>query len=540
MAEELSGDIVIVGAGVAGSLLGWQLAAAGARVLLLDAGPRTDRSEAVRTFRAALAKTAESPYPEVAHAPRPTALDLGAYYHQEGPDRFKSTYERRVGGTTWHWLGSTPRLLPNDLRMRARYRLATDWPIGYPDLEPWYLAAEQALGVAGDSAEDLGSPRSGPYPMPALPPSYLDRQVAAAVQRLGLRVRATPQARNVQAYDDRPPCCGNASCIPICPIHAKYDATAHVAKAEAAGAQLLPDTVAHRLDVGRDGRVSAVRCKRPDGSELVARGRLVVLAAHAIETPKLLLMSRTEGLPGGVANASDQVGRNLMDHPVQLSWALAKEPLYPFRGPLATSGIEHLRDGSFRRTRAAFRVEIGNDGWTWPGGAPIELAPQLIDGGRYGQALVDALGQHAARQLRLASLVEQLPEPENRVLLSERTDALGLPRPRIQYRVGPYVRAGLDEARRVHERIFGALAATETHHRDEPEGAGHIMGTCRMGADPKTSVVNPDLRSHDHPNLFIVGSGVFPTAGTANPTLTLAALALRAVPTLSATLVALA
>lgn len=524
-------DVLIVGAGVAGSLAAWRLAQAGAKVLVLEAGPRTERAEALAHFQRAAVRTPESPYPEAPHAPRPVSDDPHHYYVQEGPDLFKSTYERRVGGTTWHWLGTTLRFLPEDFRLRTRYGVGEDWPIAYGDLEPWYCQAEEQLGVAGDDGEDLGSPRSRPYPLPPIPQTYLDRRVAQAVAGPGLKltVQPTPQARNSRSYDGRPPCCGNASCIPICPIWAKYDATVHVRKAEALGAQVIEDAVASFVEVDPAGRIASIRYRRPDGTLHRATARVYVLAAHAIEVPKLLLLSRTGALPDGVANSSGQVGRNLMDHPIQLSWALAKSPLYPYRGPLSTSGIEQLRGGDFRRDRAAYRIEIANDGWSWPQGDPIVSASALIGRGIRGPALVARLNEQAERELRLASLIEQIPDGDNRITPAfDRLDALGIPRPRIRYRVDDYVRRGMADARDVHERIFDSLQASERRHGTTYEGAGHIIGTYRMGENPKTSVVDRAQRSHDHPNLFLLGSGVFPSSGTANPTLTLAALALQA------------
>ena len=234
------------------------------------------------------------------------------------------------------------------------------------------------------------------------------------------------------------------------------------------------------------GRVTAIRFKRWDGSEGVATGKIFVLAAHAIETPRLLLHSRSEAMPNGVANSSDQVGRNLMDHPTQLSWALAAEPVWPYRGPLSTSSIENLRDGSFRKDRAAFRIEIGNDGWAWPKGAPITTAADFARQGLRGRGLDNALRDQASRHLRLASLVEQLPDPDNRVTLDpDEKDIYGVPLPRLAYRLDAYVEAGLAAARDAHAEIFGRAR----RHRDpasrRAEGAGHIIGTARMGNDPK-------------------------------------------------------
>ncbi len=530
---EYTADVVIVGAGVAGLLTAWKLTQAGAKVLVLESGPRVNRAEALATYRQAAVKTPDAPYPSVPYAPSPSVAALDDYYVQVGPTPFKSTYVRRVGGTTWHWLGTSLRHLPTDFKLQSQYGIAADWPLTYDDLEPWYTAAEQELGVAGNKSEDLGSPRKGEYPMPPLPLSYLDRQLAIAVTPLGYSVKETPQARNSIAFEGRPPCCGSASCVPICPIGAKYDATVHARKAEAAGAEIIEQAVVYQVEIDGEGKVSGVRFKHPDGSEHRATGRIFVLAAHAIETPKLLLMSRTDALPNGVANSSDQVGRNLMDHPVQLSWALAETPLYPYRSPLENAGIEDFRDGDFRRERSAFRMAIGEDGWSFPGTTPDVLVTDLLGQGLRGAALRNALNAQVARQFRFAILMEQMPLPENRVTPAwDKLDALGLPRPQIDYRLGDFVEKGMVEARRIADQIFDAVGVTFREHGTAHEGAGHVMGTYRMGTDPKISVVNAQQRSHDHPNLFLLGSGVFPTVGTANPTLTIAALALWAADTI--------
>ncbi len=537
MADDISADVVIVGSGISGALLAARLAEAGVKVAILEAGASVDRTDAVQTFWNALIKVPECPYPPTPEAMHPISNDMDFWYAQVGPDKFKSTYLKVVGGTTWHWLGTCLRFVPNDFRLKTAYGLGEDWPISYDDLEPFYGQAENEIGVAGDSAEDLGSPRTSRYPMPAIPQTVLDKAYAAALAGSRYEVRATPQGRNSITWNDRPGCCGNASCIPICPVQAKYDATVHVAKARAKGAALHEKTTATFVEVGPDRRVAAIRFKRWDGTEGRATGRVFVIAAHAIETPRLLLNSRSDATPNGVANASDQVGRHLMDHPIQLSWALAKEPVWPYRGPLSTSGIENLRDGPFRSERPAFRIEIGNDGWSWPTGAPVSTAEELAKQGLRGKALDAKLSDLVSRQLRVASLIEQFPDPENRVTLDpDQRDMYGVPRPRLAYRIDDHVRAGMAAARAAHTEIFEKLGASGVEHRPEPEGAGHIIGTARMGDDPERSVVDRELRSHDHPNLFIVGSSVFPTSATANPTLTIAALSLRSVEAVKAAL----
>jgi glucose dehydrogenase len=537
MADAISADVVIIGSGISGAMLAAGLARAGVKVAILEAGDQVDRATAVNTYWNAAIKVPECAYPPTAQAMHPVTNDLTSWYLQDGPDNFASTYIKVVGGTTWHWLGTCLRLVPNDFQLETLYGQGIDWPISYADLESFYGAAEAAIGVSGDSASDLGAPRTTPYPMPEIPQTYLDKAYVKALAGTEYVVRSTPQGRNSTDRDTRPACCGNASCIPVCPVQAKYDATVHLDQATAAGAVLHAKSTAVFVETGADRRVTAVRFKRWDGSEGRATAKVFVLAAHAIESPRLLLNSKSEQTPSGVANSSDQVGRNLMDHPTQLSWALAKDPVYPYRGPLSTSGIENLRDGPFRRQRGAFRIEIGNDGWSWPTGAPISTAQDFANQGLRGKALDKAIHDQASRHIRLAALVEQPPDPANRITLDAvQKDIYGVPLPRIAYRIDQYTQDGMAEARKAHADIFTRLGASEIQHSYQAQGAGHIIGTLRMGSDSRTSVVDKDLRSHDHPNLFVLGSSVFPTSATANPTLTIAALALRAVPTVKASL----
>lgn len=523
-------DVVIVGAGIAGALIAWQLATSGAKVVVLEAGPVVDRSTGPKTaFAQLVSSTPEAAYPLSPWAPKPSVLDPNGYYVQKGPDTFSSNYERQVGGTTWHWLGTAIRLLPNDFRMRSNYGVGVDWPISYEDLEPWYLEAEAAIGVAGDDDEDNGAPRSGSYPMPPIPLTYSDQQFAKAAASLGLKVTATPQARVSAAagFNNRPQCCGNAFCIPMCPIGAKYDATVHLDLAKDAGAEIRENAVVFRLGTGQSGRITSVHYRRPDKTEDTITGRIVVVAAHAVETPKLLLMSASESAPKGIANSSDQVGRNLMDHPTQLSYAMAIDPMGPYRAPLSTAGIEQLRDDPARADRSSFRIEIGNDGWSWPDMDPVSWSRKLIENGIWGKKLYTQIAGLNTRAVRMAALCEQLPDPESRVTLSTELDEIGIPRPEMHYQIDDYARAGLATARSQFDAIFEALGTSQVTHVDEIQGAGHIMGTHRMGATAKDSVTDSSGRAWDHSNLWLAGSGLFPTTGTGNPTLTIAALALR-------------
>jgi choline dehydrogenase-like flavoprotein len=411
--------------------------------------------------------------------------------------------------------------------MRSRFEVGVDWPISYEELAPFYDESERVLGVAGSNTESWGAPGASDYPMPAIPPSHLDTVVGKVLAPLGMSLGIFPQARNSVRYDERPQCCGNASCVPLCPIGAKYDASVHATKAEKAGARLETGAVVHRLETDANHLVSTVHFRRPDGSAGSAVGRIVVLAAHAIETPKLLLMSRDERTPKGVANSSATVGRYLMSHIDQGTRGLTKAPIYPYRGPVLTSAIREYRDGSFRGKHSAIGTSISNEGWRHLG--PQATAIALVERGFSGQRLKDSIAWRTERELTLGSSAETLPDPSNRIVPDEtRTDAIGIPRPRIHYRIDDYAKAGLALAMRRQEAIFAALQSTEVETLPMVTSSGTILGTTRMGNDPRESVVDRNLRAHDHANLLIVGGMVFPTAGMHPATLTIAALALRA------------
>jgi len=539
-------DVIVVGAGVAGAMVGYRLAQAGASVLIIEAGSRNpSRAQMVGSYATNALKTLHSPYINTESDTKAPSPDTSITYYDQPPlphTQYKSTYERRTGGSTWHWLGHTPRLLRSDFEMRTRYGGGAsfppglvNWPLTYDDLEPWYCKAEREMGVAGSDEEwkDLfDSPRSKPFPMSMIWPSYSDTWIAERINgkeytdgkyKFNYSVRSTPAARNSELYDGRPPCAGNSICIPLCPIGAKYDGAVHVAKATAAGAALWEQCVVTKLDRDADGSVHTVHFFTYGGESQSVKAEVVVVAAHAIETPKLLLMS-------GLANKSDQVGRNLMDHLSKSTFGIAPEKLFPFRGPPSTSGIESFRDGEFRRESAGFRVSLNNDGWSRKNAPYAEIIDLVTNKQLIGSELQTALFDRVTRQLRLSCSVEVAPDTNNRVELSAMTDALGLPHPRITFTPPQYSLKGLAQATKILADIFRLIGATEVDLGAENayDGAGHIMGTCRMGSDPKSSVVDSQCRSHDHPNLFIVGSSVFPTVGSPNPTLTLAALALRA------------
>jgi choline dehydrogenase-like flavoprotein len=231
---------------------------------------------------------------------------------------------------------------------------------------------------------------------------------------------------------------------------------------------------------------------------------------------------------------------------------LAPRPIGAFRGPQSSSGLEDLRGGTFRARHAAFRFDIGNDGWRASAGAPdTTVSEAVMKHNLYGSALRDHLEDTLSRQLRFSLAVEQLPDPANCISIDPRyRDALGNPRPVIDYRIDDYTLAGMAAAFATAQAMFERVGITDcsdpekgnwfptAQYQDRSfhyHGMGHFAGTHAMGDDPTVSVVDSDQRVWEHKNLFMVGSGSFPTLGTSNPTLTLAALALRTADRLIAT-----
>jgi len=282
-------------------------------VLVLEAGPRRSRADNLATFYANPVKGPQAPYPSMDYAPHPEDGGYDDFYVQAGSDPFIGAYLRLFGGTTWHWTGFADRLRPADFRMKSAYGVGEDWPIDYDLLLPYYEEAERRWGVAGDDDHVWGAPRGGvPYQMPPIPRSYMDMQVTAALERMGLHSAPFSHARNSVIHDARPACCGNNTCVPICPIGAKYDASVDAMKAEDAGARFVTEALVTFIEIGDDGLVGRVRLRRPDGSSEWVEGSIFALCCHAIENPRLLLNSAQEGAPDGVANGSDAVGRYLL------------------------------------------------------------------------------------------------------------------------------------------------------------------------------------------------------------------------------------
>lgn len=532
-----SADVVIVGTGVVGVAIAEQLLDAGISVLMLEAGPRVDRAEVVENFRnLPLARKGDpsSCYPPRPWAPHPMPsleTDDDRYLQLSGPDKYAQTFIRYAGGSTWHWAGTSWRLTPQDMRLRTLYGVGRDWAFDYATLEPYYARTEHLLGICGPAdpalqwpPAEMGTPRSRPYPMPPLPFGPGEQRFTDVVAGLGLKNIPTSQARNSgTTYDDRPACCASNNCVPVCPVGAKYDAATALGRLESKGATIAADAVVYRVETNAANRIEAVHYFDQDKRSHRIGGKLFVLACNGIETPKLLLMSKDERNPNGLANSSDQVGRNMMDHP-QLTMTLTlEEPYWAGVGPVVNSGIMETSQGDFRSEHAGAYFRFNN----FARNRFVTFA--ALKKGLVGKALDSEIRRMTACTADVVLAHEVLPHADNRLTLSSKKDWLGLPKPAIHYDVGDYTRKSAEVySVPLGKRIAQAMGATDMKIATKFAQSKHIMGGTIMGLDPKDSVVDAECRAHDHDNLFLPGGGAMASTACGNSTITMVSLGLKA------------
>jgi choline dehydrogenase-like flavoprotein len=540
MTNQDNADVIVVGTGIVGCLVAEQMLDAGLSVLMLEAGPRVDRWRIVENFRnlpPTLRLHFDAPYPPKPWAPHMESYSdatAAEYLQLEGPNAraYRQGYVRYAGGATWHWAGICWRLTPQDMRLKSLFGVARDWDFDYSTLEPYYTRAEYAIGVCGPSDPALQWPpiRSKPYPMGPLPFGPGEQRFTDAAARLGLKNVPAAQARNSRiAYDGRPPCCGNNNCIPVCPIAAKYDAATALPKIEAKGGQILANAVAYRVETGQKNAIEAVHYFDPDKLSHRVTGKVFVLACNGIETPKLLLLSKNDRNPNGVANSSDQVGRNMMDQPKLVAELTTAEPVWTGVGPVQGSSVMQTSQGDFRGRHGGALFRFNNMARSTFG------AVAAVRKGLVGKALDAEIRRLSACTAELTIEHELLPDPNNRLTLSNKKDWLGINKPNIYYDVGDYVRRSATEySVPLVRKLAVELGATDIQVSTEFTNSDHIMGGTIMGANSASSVVDLDCRAHDHPNLFLPGGGAMTTGGCGNSTLTMAALALKAADAIAA------
>jgi glucose dehydrogenase len=509
--------VVVVGAGMMGATLCFELARAGFDVTVFEKGPDfpwPPRRRFVELF--------EYDYEDPACSLPGDLSGLeqtGSYRHDLRLDR-----ALRVGGSGTMWSALSARPNPVDLRTRSLRGFGDDWPIGYDELEPWLCRAEEHLGISGtDDDNPWAPPRSRPYPLPPFPLTEDDAWVADRLAADGVRVHTTAQARTRLDYQGRPACMNIGQC-PECPIGARYVPTFHLQQALATGrCRLVTRTTVRRVLTDGRGRASGVvtrtlgeRHDREHGADLV------IVANAAFEAARLLLLSRDAHHPDGLGNQSGHVGRHLAFHHIWIGHVHPRRRLNAGKVGFWTAQSHQFCDPPGRGRHGAVKIELPSTPWPGHERAAGEAT-----------SLEEAMAAfEPTTRCRVVGLCSESDTTEaKRVTLSRRTDRWGDPLAHVHYDSSEFDRGTYAFGRGLFERVARALDATESELPGlEGFGTyGHHMGACRMSARPADGVVDPFGEVHDTPGLYAVGLGMFVGgAGALNPTLTGVALTLRA------------
>ena len=494
-------DVCIVGSGFAGSLLAYKLATQGVKVILVEAGNKIETAT----------QSVEKPMIDQEES----STDFPYFYHGS----------KGIGGSSLNWFGNTPRFFPEDFNLFTSHQVGADFPISYEQIEPFYCEAEKELGISGGDHPKLPW-RSQPFPLPAHPFSYSDKVYQKLLkERAGLELIQIPMARNSRPYQGRGACHGFQKCISHCPTRAKYRTDqAHLYWLESTqenNFQILSPLMVTGFEVSRSTRkVERALARRMDGSTVEIKAKVFAIAANAIQTPRLLLHSKSELCPNGLSNHNGLVGRYLMDHPAMSFEFNLPDPLFLNRGPAQTAFSVDKARGSFRNQSSAMLIEVNNIGKSLE-----TYRDEALERGLQAKLLKEYVQKNFGKDYSVKALFEILPNKENRVELSHsKVDDFGVPLPKVTMKFSDYERKGFA----TFEALGQKIAGTSDLKFERQASVCHWMGTCRMSQSEKTGVVDREHRSFEHPNLFLVGGSNFVTGGVCNPTLTLSAFALRA------------
>jgi choline dehydrogenase-like flavoprotein len=515
-------DVVVIGAGAAGAAATWRLARAGIAVVCLEQGdwvaPESLRSADPAWERHRLQDW--NPNPNVRKLPADYPIDDSA-------SPLRPLLFNGVGGSTIMWSAFNPRFRPSDFRVRSTDGVADDWPLGYDELAPYYDLGDSVQGVSGLTG-DPAYPRRRTAPLPPLPIGPAGWRLADAFERLGWHWWLADRAnRSVAGPNGEGVCNGCGVCEMGCPQRAKgsVDVTFWPA-AIAAGARLITGARVREIVVDDRGHASGVLWIDRDRRTHLQAARAVIVAANGIGTPRLLLASRSNRFPDGLGNSEGVVGRNLMFHPIAYVSGVFAEPIHGHLGP--SPSVVYSQQFYASDPKRGFVRGYMLSGMRGHGplamalGAWAEVAPW---GREHHRRFARVLGRTGS----IAVLGEDLPDPRNQVTLSATlVDADGIPAPELHYVLDDNSRRLLDHGIANAGEALREAGATETVVMPLLRDAGfHLMGTARMGSDPKRSVVDRWGRCHDVPNLFVCDGSVFVTSAAVNPTPTILALALR-------------
>ena len=522
-------DFAIVGSGAAGGIIAKELSTAGFTVVVLEQGPRLTETAFDHDEFGTFMRNKH------ANDPATQPQTFRASPAEKAVPQLALIYGRLVGGSNAHFTANVWRLRPLDFNEASVHGPIegtgfTDWPITYDDLEPYYTKVDWEIGVSGVPGP-FDARRSKPYPMPPLPVKSSGVLMDRAAQKLGLHSQPAPMAINSQYYNGRPACQHCGFCLFfMCEFRSKSTAMATMLPvAEATGrCEIRPDSYVARVEVGRDGRATGVSYFDAQKRMQMQRAKAVVVCANGGETPRLLLNSATPRFPNGLANSSGVVGKHLMFNTYFGANAQFEHPLNEYKSVQNTRIVLDFYDTDPKR---GFYGGGGIDARF--GKYPITFALGGLPPGSpsWGEGYARALAEQYSRSMFFGTHGTSLPVPTNSVSLDPSLkDAWGLSAARVTYKDHP---DDLKNAAFLRSKAMElAEAAGASKAWPEPIAAQtnsvHLLGTCRMGNDPGTSVVDKFNRAHDVKNLFICDGSSMVSSSRGQPTMTIMALAFRA------------
>jgi choline dehydrogenase-like flavoprotein len=493
-------DMLIVGAGAGGATLAQRLARKGWRVLVLEAGPFWDPDEDWVSDEAG-AHDLYWTEPRVIGGTDP--IELG-----------KNNCGRGVGGSMVHYAGFTPRFHPSDFEVRTRDGVAADWPISYEELRPHYERLERELPVAGQWWP-WGDPHGYPHgPHPVAGGALRGWEGA---RRVGIQMRVGPVGIANGSFGNRPHCIYRGFCLQGCKVNAKASPLiTHIPDALEHGVEVRADCMVARIELSERGRCRGVTYFN-DGQERFQAADAVALAGYSIETPRLLLHSTSERFPNGLANNNDLVGRGVMAQGAPQVAGRFEQEMRMYKAPPPEIDCEQFYETDERRGFVrGFSIQT-------VGPLPIGWAEHVLADGHWGQALREYARDYN-HWYTIGVLCELLPRAENRVTLADEKDSRGMPVARLDYSQCDNDRANISFAK---SKLREILRAAEAQDELTIDRYAHLVGGCAMSDSPERGVIDADHRAWEVPNLFIADGSVMPTQGSANPALTIMALASR-------------
>jgi choline dehydrogenase-like flavoprotein len=501
--ESAEVDLVIVGAGAGGSVLAQRLARAGWQIVILEAGPFWHPDEDWVSDEAGSHELYWTQQRIIGGA---NPIELG-----------KNNSGRGVGGSMVHYAGYTPRFHPSDFTTHSREGVGADWPIGYEDLLAHYERVETELPVAGQDWP-WGYPHR--YPFSPHPISAAAEKLVHGALALGIEMRVGPVGIVNGTFGNRPHCIYRGYCLQGCKVNAKASPyVTHLPDALAHGVEIRANCMALRVELdeasGLARGVTFVREGEP--RHRMQRARFVAVAGYSIETPRLLLASTSARHPNGLCNNEDLVGRYVMVQGASQTAGRWPEELRMYKAPPPEVSSEQFYETDEARGFArGFSIQTVSP-------LPIAWAEHVLADGHWGRALREYMRDYNHWGV-IGVLNELLPHPGNRVTLAGQTDCYGQPVARMDYTLSANDKANMAYSTQVITDILQAGGAQDVL---TIQRYAHLIGGARMGSSPEQGVVDAYQRAWSVPNLFVSDGSVCPTQGSANPALTIMALASR-------------